>query len=331
MHPVPTSNPAPPRRRPTLALVALAAALLCGPTPEARAQAISPAHVDLLEMRSPTQWEGLASDRKVEGTSDFALLWPDTITNDRIQSPDNLALDMSGWNGVELLVHSGKATGADIAFVLVSENPATADGEDYYLARFKVNWVGWQLVPLPFESMRAVREPLGPQRITRIKLASSRYGIETTDPETVLHLDAIRPLGATPRDAVPGIGSPAVTWKAFTATDLEQLLEQQGQVAIYARTGGVVLCEDFEKAYLSNPAEGSLLAGKTHLFFDTETSPMLSRQFNVYRVPTVIVLQRDGPERRLTPDTGTSPAEIVAFLAGKRAGAEAEAEAEAGK
>ncbi|MDK2971379.1 MAG: hypothetical protein PWP23_1134 [Candidatus Sumerlaeota bacterium] len=169
-----------------LARLAGAAAFLAAAATTPAAPVVSP--TPALGFDDTTDWQGdLLIDREDIKEGIQSAIWMDTPTNDRIRLR-KLDLDLSGKDAAVLWVHSAAATGAKIAVVFVSENPAT-EGPDYYQATIPINFIGWRQIVLPFAETVAKREPLGWSHITEIMFASTGYNVGTADPATVLKLD----------------------------------------------------------------------------------------------------------------------------------------------
>jgi hypothetical protein len=173
------------------------------------ALALTPADEALLGFENLANWEGLQPEATLVKEGAQAARWTDTPTNDRIRLR-RWSGDLSAFEGMQFWAHSEVATGAKVAFVVLSENPATV-GPDYWQALVPIDWTGWKLVEVPFASMRVVREPVGLHAVSEIMFASTGYSTGEPDARTVLVLDGLAPMGeatSAPAAAAPPADAP---------------------------------------------------------------------------------------------------------------------------
>ena len=90
---------------------------------------------------------------------------------------------------VRLFMHSAVKTGSAFILMLDSENPAT-NGQDYYHARFVIDWEGWKEFCFPIRKISTSRYPLGYDRISSVQFIAQGWG-NTPDPQAVIHFGNI--------------------------------------------------------------------------------------------------------------------------------------------
>ena len=97
--------------------------------------------------------------------------------------------DWSPHTHVRLFMHSAVKTGSGFVLMLESDNPATV-GQDYYHARFVIDWEGWKEFILPIRKISPARNPLGYDRISAVRFTAQGWGY-APDPQVVIHFGDI--------------------------------------------------------------------------------------------------------------------------------------------
>ncbi len=135
-------------------------------------------------------WQGLVPDSEEPREGSYSGRWQDMETNNRIQCR-SFPRDLSGYEALQLDIHSLKAGDGEFAVILLSNNETT-DGIDYYLMNLPINWAGWKVLTIPLEEMDRIRQPSGFAAIDSLRMASTGYRIKTTDPTAILKFDNLR-------------------------------------------------------------------------------------------------------------------------------------------
>lgn len=285
-------------------------------------------------------WVGPTPTRDDVKEGSQAALWADTVETTRVRLR-NARLDASAYDRVTFWAYSETATGATLAFVLISENDAT-EGEDNLRYNFNVNWTGWKQFEVKKSDFKPVREPIGFSKIDHIVFASSGYNCGDPIAGTVIKLDDIRfvsgqaaPVGDSSSQPAPATSGTAgqsstapsaqaqqesaaaatgITWTPFDGTALSRTVAAEGSALVYFRSE-IAMCKEFERAYLLTPEANRLLAGRTLYFADPTRSELIARQFRVFKVPTLVLVHKSGEPEMLSIDTETKPQTIAALLA----------------
>src|SRR5690606_2000313 len=106
----------------------------------------------------------------------------------------------------------------------------------------------------------------------------------------------------------PGSSSAGrIEWEAYTPLRAQATLTQTGSVVIYVRSDKVTRCREFENAYLLHPETVRYIGARTVYYLDasTEQGAAMARQLRVYRVPTIISMERGDLEPTITGMTFT--------------------------
>ena len=240
-------------------------------------------------------WKGFVRDTEIFRAGTASARWEETVTNNRIIGR-NFPTDVSRYESMKIWIHSAKATNAQFAFVLMSENEKS-DGVDYYSAVYSVNWTGWQEIVMPFATLKAVREPRGLHRINELRIASSGYGVGEANPETLLHFDDLRliPSTATPV-AAEGVPIGAMKWRDTVVGAIASAKERKQLVFIYAFTPESEECRRLEAEVLGQAAVASTLENFSMYRFNAQTDSKNASFFKVVRTPTLLVYTPAGSE-----------------------------------
>lgn len=152
----------------------------------------------LLSFEDALLWKGLIQDSDQPAEGQYSCRWQNMTETNRVVA-GRFPADLSGYESMLVSVWSAKATGAQIALILQSENPAT-ESADYYAKLLTIDWAGWKELRIPLSQLAPERTPLGLNAITGFRMASSGYKIKTSDAGTVLKFDNMRfaPKGAPP-------------------------------------------------------------------------------------------------------------------------------------
>lgn len=95
----------------------------------------------------------------------------------------------AGYKAIRFWVHSRAATNATILLGLSS--PGVNGQGDYYFHYFKVDWVGWKPMIVPFSQFRSSRQPTGFHKITMINFNARGWAPTIPTPGTQLTFDRI--------------------------------------------------------------------------------------------------------------------------------------------
>ncbi|MBI4976201.1 MAG: heparinase II/III family protein [Spirochaetes bacterium] len=133
-------------------------------------------------------WAGGERSEKNVKQGKASLRWADMPKNTSVNTAKILH-DWTGYNAISFRVYSEKNTRQDIALILDSRTDSAKFS--YFAKNFTVDWTGWQEVTILFSDMGKSREPAGFQKIDKISLNASGWGI-TPNPDTVLYIDDIR-------------------------------------------------------------------------------------------------------------------------------------------
>ncbi len=136
----------------------------------------------------------LIPEKKLVKEGKQAALWKDTEDNARPYTKV-IPHDWSKYKAISLWIYSKVANNAKISIVLSSENEDT-DGSDYYMTRILINWKGWKKIVIPFDEFQSEREPVGFNKIDRLRFAATGYKTGGAKPDTELILDGIKLLTA---------------------------------------------------------------------------------------------------------------------------------------
>ncbi len=125
------------------------------------------------------------SDERVHAGAQ-SLRWFSTPESSRIVT-DAIPHDWSDYEFLSFWAYSEVANYAAIELVLYSED-VDSPQDDYYNKEIVVDWEGWKLIEIPFDTFTPTRSPVGWHRIDYIKIAATGWG-HTALIDTVLHLD----------------------------------------------------------------------------------------------------------------------------------------------
>ncbi|MDK2971390.1 MAG: hypothetical protein PWP23_1145 [Candidatus Sumerlaeota bacterium] len=304
-------------------LLASAAALqmACSPVAEAAAtpdEALWEAASPVFDFESVDAFEGLTLDMRNPRRGKYSGMWADTMGTERVTTKAFPA-DVSAYEGMVLWVHSEKATGAGIAIVLKSENPASP-GSDYYQANLTVDWEGWRLVRIAFADMVVKREPLGLAAIGEFRLASSGFGIDVRSPETVLKFDELRlyggPAAGAAEENAPATEARGVEW----AASLDEAVEKAGAdgvVVLLAVAGEGAESGTEEERQLLELLSHPELRGAAGYRFSRDETPDLAALLGLKVLPSATFCTPAGqPFLRLDdPARFPSPVQLSGLLA----------------
>ena len=116
---------------------------------------------------------------KWEKHNEFPTLGTDFITQQ----------DFSPYNIINFWAYSETATSEWIYLTLHSDDVSTA-WKDFYFSSFKVDWVGWKRVSIPFSDFDQYGQPVGISQINGIYLYTKAFN-KQPNPYTVLYLDDV--------------------------------------------------------------------------------------------------------------------------------------------
>ncbi len=144
-----------------------------------------------LELKKLSQGVSLSTQYVKEGKS--SLEWGNHAKYPTI-SCRTVVHDWKGFSGILISIYSAVATGDVIEIGIQSDAPETYF-LDYYRSEFKVDWVGWKEIAIPFSAFTTVGSPVGWQKVDAISFfAKSKW--QNPDPRTVLYFDAIKPIAS---------------------------------------------------------------------------------------------------------------------------------------
>ncbi len=128
-----------------------------------------------------------ASTERTKSGSFTALVEGEALTKNTT-IPVNTS-DFTGGAHLEVSIFSPGATDTTVAFVLMSDNPATKV-KDYYFTVQKCKFQGWKVISVPYEEMETNGSPMGFDSIDSIEFVPG-YGASIVDPGARLFLDDI--------------------------------------------------------------------------------------------------------------------------------------------
>ena len=135
-------------------------------------------------------WQGLTRDTETKHGGEGSGKWADLQTTKLVRCT-SVPHDWTGWDNLELWVHSATANQQQVKVLLYSDNPQT-EGIDSYLATFVADWEGWrQLRFSKHRDFEVSRSPRGWDHLDHVTLGGNGWGIEPK-PDTVLHFDDLR-------------------------------------------------------------------------------------------------------------------------------------------
>lgn len=129
-----------------------------------------------------------------QGAGYYSIYWKDQEVNKDVrfnQYPSDVPTDWSGTQGIiKMNVYSAKATGAELAFVVLS-SPNDLNQPRYYREYFTVDWEGWKELKFVLQDMYSNRNPDITQMTGGIQIYADG-GYETVaDPETELWISSL--------------------------------------------------------------------------------------------------------------------------------------------
>ncbi len=248
---------------------------------------------------------GLTADRTDAKIGDQSALWENTVNHNRIISRV-FPSDLSEYDGLRIWVWSESPTMAQVAVLIMSDNPAS-DGQDYYRHIFAINWTGWREIEIPFASMTVTREPLGLSQISSLRFASSGYGAGDANPNTRLRLDGIRAYRSGPSEATSTAvagrttapsqpGANMVAWENDLTDAVQKGTESEKLIFIYAYSETATLNRELERELFSNQSLINELE-KFHCYrFNPQDRDDYASFFNILRVPVMMVFDAYGDQ-----------------------------------
>jgi hypothetical protein len=124
--------------------------------------------------------------------------------------------------------------------------------------------------------------------------------------------------GTTPAPATPPppADANAAVWRNYDPFAVEQALEQEGTVLVYARSSTFAGCPEFERSYLLIPSAQPLLAGRPTFYLNVNLpgNGRLATDMGIYKVPTLAFRRRGGSWEYLVINSEATPQAIYEFL-----------------
>ncbi len=90
------------------------------------------------------------------------------------------------------------------------------------------------------------------------------------------------------------ITAPKATWYRSNAEVLQNSLKENKPIVVYFRRNSYKKCEDFENSCLLSDRFNQAASGYTCMFEDLTQTNILVKQFSVFRVPDIIIINRQG-------------------------------------
>lgn len=109
---------------------------------------------------------------------------------------------------------------------------------------------------------------------------------------------------------------PAIRWRVYDATLLDQLRSREGQVLLYVRMKGNQRCREFEKSYLLNKATRMRFGGRTILYVESDDvrARDFLKQLRIQRVPALAYMGPSGEWKTMTWMEDTATSVVANFL-----------------
>ena len=117
--------------------------------------------------------------------------WEDQVNTTSFRKSFSPNLDASDTAFLAMMVHSDVANGAEVTWVVGSDNDADPEGWDYYRTEIVLDWEGWRYLKLSLEDWVVARSPLGWQDIDEVRVSASGWS-NTPLADSLLHIDDLR-------------------------------------------------------------------------------------------------------------------------------------------
>ena len=99
--------------------------------------------------------------------------------------------DWSPYQALSLWVYSDKANSQVLNFWVYSDGAGQARGQNYYFHKLVVDWTGWKQIVLPLAEFRAVRDPIGWDKVSGFMI-SGKGGDAVPLADSVLWIDDLK-------------------------------------------------------------------------------------------------------------------------------------------
>jgi hypothetical protein len=169
------------------------------------------------EAENAVEWQGgiLETEPEFVKQGEGSIKWEHATSVNLIT--EIIPKDWTGYTHFSMSIYSEEITDSEFVAIIMSDNPAV-DGIDYWKIainpainnRIKIDWEdSWKdFKDIPFAGMQQVRQPLGFDKISRLRF-SATWDNWIPDPEAVLYIDDIYVTDGTPRpEEKPKIVSP---------------------------------------------------------------------------------------------------------------------------
>ncbi len=123
--------------------------------------------------------------------------------------------------------------------------------------------------------------------------------------------------GKTPvPQATSGTPVNKLKWETYSPLKAQEILAEKGTVLVYARSEDVAICQAIEKSYLLHPDAVKMLGSRTIFFLEVsdQKNAIHAKNLRVNRIPSLILLQKEGESRTLAFTQQTTPKEVYDFF-----------------
>ena len=132
---------------------------------------------------------GLEADKEVAAEADYSAKAELTDTA-KMFTIEDIPHDVRGFTSIKFYAYNPGEKDAGFYLRLLSDNPATTDGEDYYGVQCSVPPGEWTEFNIPISSLSKSRSPLGYDQISKLQVFLSGWTIEN-EIGTVINFDSI--------------------------------------------------------------------------------------------------------------------------------------------
>ncbi len=134
-------------------------------------------------------WSGMEKSSEYVKQGKYSGKWANTEKITRVDCSD-LPSNWSKYNALQVWIYSKVANNAGFEIVVISDNPSTKR-DDYLHYSITVDWKGWKKIIIPFDKFNEKYNPIGWNKIDKIRLAALGYG-HTPKKDTELYFDDLR-------------------------------------------------------------------------------------------------------------------------------------------
>jgi len=152
-------------------------------------------------------WQGLTRDTETKHGGEGSGKWADLQTTKLVRCT-SVPHDWTGWDNLELWVHSATANQQQVKVLLYSDDPGT-EKTDCYGFLLRVDWQGWKFLTVRKEQFSPNHSLVGWRKIDCLTIGADGWGLKAL-PDTCLWLDEVRLVRKSPEHPA-NEGRPAAT------------------------------------------------------------------------------------------------------------------------